>query len=93
MAVDTYLLVFRLVSNNFGSIFMSILDSYFPNIDQTLISWIPLTIYNLACIGKIVKDSQSPEGGISGRIFNAKNLQTLGVTIRHLRKQSKPLCS
>jgi len=28
-----------------------------------------------------VKDSQSPEGGISGRIFNAKNLQTLGVTI------------
>ena len=79
--IPTYLFFGLLVTTIIGSIFMSVLNNYFPNIDQTLISWIPLTIYNLACIGKIVKDSQSPEGGISGRIFNAKNLQTLGVTI------------
>ena len=78
--IPTYLF-FGLLVTILGSIFMSILNSYFPNIDQTLISWIPLTIYNLACIGKIVKDSQSPERGFSGRIINAKNLQTLGVTI------------
>ena len=79
--IPTYLFFGLLVTTIIGSIFMSVLNSYFPNIDQNLISWIPLTIYNLACIGKIVKDSQSPEQGISGRIFNAKNLQTLGVTI------------
>jgi hypothetical protein len=65
-----------------GGLFLSILIKiYFPNIDQILISLIPLTIYNLAWVGKFLKDSQSPEGGISGRIINAKNLQTLGITI------------
>jgi len=65
-----------------GGVFLSILIKiYFPNIDQTLISLIPLTIYNLGWIGRFLKDSQSPEGGISGRILNAKNLQTFGVTI------------
>lgn len=75
-------LFFSLFVITFGGFFLStLINIYFPNIDQNLIFWIPLTIYNLACIGKIVKDSQSPEQGISGRIANAKNLQTLGVTI------------
>ena len=65
-----------------GGLFLSILIKiYFPNIDQILISLIPLTIYNLAWVGKFLKDSQSPERGISGRIINARNLQSLGVII------------
>ncbi len=80
--IPTYLFLGLLVTTIFGGILLPILiNIYFPNINQNLISLILLTIYNLACIGKFLKDSQSPEQGISGRIFNAKNLQTLGVTI------------
>ncbi|MEG3977996.1 hypothetical protein QT970_25755 [Microcoleus sp. herbarium8] len=78
--IPTYLffsLFLIIMSNLFRAIFSNV---YFSNIDQSLIFLIPLTIYNLACIGKFVKDSQSLERGISGRIVNAKNLQTLGVT-------------
>jgi len=78
--IPTYLFV-SLFPIMLGGFFLSTLSNiYFPNIDQSLTFLIPLTIYNLACIGKIVKDSQSPELGISGRIVNAKNLQALGVT-------------
>jgi hypothetical protein len=80
--IPTYLFFGLWVTLFFGGAFLSIFrDIYFPNIDQALIFLIPLTIYNLACIGIFVKNSQSPEQGISGRIINAKNFQSLGVTI------------
>ncbi|WP_293127842.1 hypothetical protein [Microcoleus sp. bin38.metabat.b11b12b14.051] len=80
--IPTYLFISLFVIFFSGFIMSTLAEAYFPNIHQTAIFFlIPLIIYNLAWIGRFVKDSQSPERGISGRIVNAENFKDLGVTI------------
>ena len=80
--VPTYLFISLFVITSGGLFLSTLANADLSNINQIAIfSLISLTIYNLAWIGKFVKDSQSLELGIYGRVVNAENLKTLGVTI------------